>query len=358
MTEEKNGLVIKTFASRTEYINEDRAYELLRGTGLAPRLEHSFDGRIERRVVEGQLLSDLIRSSAADAPEMMRLFGLFWGWYDAFRKKTGMVLGKVRFESFVLSREGLVCTDFEGCRPGSVEKDIASAAAQLCIKPHPWSEQGMSLAKLFVLCASEKIKYDPETLCQRMASVLKAECREAGIKFDETEAEYLSTVCCMAGLVLAGGKYPVQSAAKGLMTAPERFLSVTKDGADVPGGFEPVRTQLSADDSSGRVAEILRKVSQPWTLVLSTGMPEIPAVLTRALLCAEKDETEAVMVEAGGKVRDFPVLLRTGAAVYDLELGSANGKKTITGALSRRPVKIVKLEDLEVQPPHKEGQKL
>ena len=358
MTEEKNGLVIKTFASRTEYINEDRAYELLRGTGLAPRLEHSFDGRIERLVVEGQLLSDLIRSSAADAPEMMRLFGLFWGWYDAFRKKTGMVLGKVRFESFVLSREGLVCTDFEGCRPGSVEKDIASAAAQLCIKPHPWSEQGMSLAKLFVLCASEKIKYDPETLCQRMASVLKAECREAGIKFDETEAEYLSTVCCMAGLVLAGGKYPVQSAAKGLMTAPERFLSVTKDGADVPGGFEPVRTQLSADDSSGRVAEILRKVSQPWTLVLSTGMPEIPAVLTRALLCAEKDETEAVMVEAGGKVRDFPVLLRTGAAVYDLELGSANGKKTITGALSRRPVKIVKLEDLEVQPPHKEGQKL
>ncbi|MBO4862152.1 MAG: hypothetical protein J5535_04585 [Firmicutes bacterium] len=354
MTEEKNGLVIKTFASRTEYINEDRAYELLRGTGLAPRLEHSFDGRIERRVVEGQLLSDLIRSSAADAPEMMRLFGLFWGWYDAFRKKTGMVLGKVRFESFVLSREGLVCTDFEGCRPGSVEKDIASAAAQLCIKPHPWSEQGMSLAKLFVLCASEKIKYDPETLCQRMASVLKAECREAGIKFDETEAEYLSTVCCMAGLVLAGGKYPVQSAAKGLMTAPERFLSVTNDGADVPGGFEPVRTQLSADDSSGRVAEILRKVSQPWTLVLSTGMPEIPAVLTRALLCAEKDETEAVMVEAGGKVRDFPVLLRTGAAVYDLELGSANGRKTISGALSRRPVRIVKLEDLEVQAPHKE----
>ena len=77
-------------------------------------------------------------------------------------------------------------------------------------------------------------------------------------------------------------------------------------------------------------------------------------MLTRALLCAEKDEAEAVMVEAGGKVRDFPVLLRTKAAAYDLEYGSENGKKTMTGALSRRPVKVVKLESLEVQAPPKE----
>ena len=187
-----------------------------------------------------------------------------------------------------------------------------------------------------------------------MAPVLKAECRRSGVPYDEAEGEYLSVVCCMAGLILAGGKYPAQSGTRGLMTASERFVSVPQGISDVPGGFEPVHTQLPAADSSGRVAEVLRKTTQPWTLVLSTNMPEIPPVLVRALLCAEKEETEAVMVEAGGKIRDFPVLLRTKAAVYDLEHASANGKRTITGALSRRPVKIVRLESLETQAPPKE----
>ena len=354
MTVIKNGKAVKTFASRTEYLNENKAYELLRGTGLAPKLLYSYDGCIERSLVDGPLLSDLIAEKAADAPELMRLFGLFCDWYNAFKGKTGLALGKVRFENFVLGAEGLVCTDFDDCRAGFTEKDLASAAAQLYIRQQPFSAQDLTLVKLFMLCASEKIKYDPEVLSQRMAPVLKAECREAGIAYDEAEGEYLSVICCMAGLVLAGGRYPVSSATKGLMSAPERYVSVTAEKTDVPGGFESVRTQFAADDSAGRVAEALRKTSQPWTLVLSTNMPEIPAVLTRALMCAEKDEAEAVMVEAGGKLRDFPVLLRTKAAAYDLEYGSENGRKTMSGALSRRPVKIVKLESLESQAPAKE----
>ena len=354
MTVIKNGKAVKTFASRTEYLNENKAYELLRGTGLAPRLLYSYDGCIEHSLVEGPQLSYLLSEADSNAPELMRLFGLFCDWYNAFKEKTGLCLGKVRFESFVSGTEGLVCTDFDNCRTGFTENDIASAVSQLFIKPQPFSAQGLTLAKLFMLCASEKIKYDPEILTQRIMPVLKQECREAGVAFDEEEGEYLRVVCCMAGLVLAGGRYPVQSCTKGLMSAPERFISVKEKSSDMPGGFEQVVTGLTAEDSAGRVAEVLRKASQPWTLVLSTNMPEIPAVLTRALLCAEKDETEAVMVEAGGKVRDFPVLLRTKAAAYDLELGSANGKKTVTGALSRRPVKIVKLESLEVQAPRKD----
>ncbi|MCR5009902.1 MAG: hypothetical protein K6A91_03085 [Clostridia bacterium] len=351
MTVVKNGKAVKTFANRTDYLNENKAYELLRGTGLAPQLLYSYDGCIERSLVEGPLLSDLIRDPSADAPELLRLFGLFCDWYNAFRSKTGLTLGKVRFENFVLSSGKLVCTDFDDCRTGFAEKDLASAVSQLCLVPQPFGAQGMSAAKLFMLSASEKIKYDPEVLCQRMVPVFKAECRKAGIKYDVSEGEYLSVVCCMAGLILAGGKYPVQSAVRGLMTAPQRFVSVTQQGADVPGGFEPVHTQLGAADSAGRIAEVLRKTTQPWTLVLSTNMPEIPPVLLKALLCADKEETEAVMVEAGGKVRDFPVLLRTNSAVYDLEHGSDNGKKTVTGALSRRPVKIVRLESLETQSP-------
>lgn len=351
MTVVKNGKAVKTFANRTDYLNENKAYELLRGTDLAPELLYSFDGCIERSLVEGPTLKDLVLDPAADAPELLRLFGLFCDWYNAFRNKTGLTLGRVRFERFVLSSGRLVCTDFDDCRTGFAEQDLASAAAQLCLSPRPFCAQGMSAARLFMLCASERIKYDPEVLYQRFVPVIKAECRTAGVQYDETEGEFLSVVCCMAGLVLAGGKHPVQSAARGLMTAPQRFVSVADQGADVPGGFEPVNTQLAYPDSAGRIAEVLKKTTQPWTLVLSTNMPEIPPVLLRALLSAEKDETEAVMVEAGGRVRDFPVLLRTNAAVYDLEYGSANGNKTVTGALTGRPVKIVRLESLEARAP-------
>lgn len=351
MTVVKNGKAVKTFASRTDYLNENKAYELLRGTGLAPQLLYSYDGCIEHSLVEGPLLSDLIRDPSADAPELLRLFGLFCDWYNAFRDKTGLALGKVRFESFVVSSGKLVCTDFDDCRTGFAEKDLASAVAQLCLASKPFGPQGISAAKLFMLCASEKIKYDPEALSRCMKPVLKAECRSAKVRYDEAEGEYLSVVCCMAGLILAGGKHPVHSAVRGLMTAPQRFVSATQPDEDVPGGFEPVYTQLPASDSAGRVAEVLRKTGQPWTLVLSTNMPEIPPVLVKALLCAEKDETEAVMVEAGGKVRDFPVLLRTDAAVYDLEHASSEGKHSMTAALSRRPVKIVRLESLETVSP-------
>ena len=167
MTVVKNGKAVKTFANRTDYLNENKAYELLRGTGLAPQLLYSYDGCIERSLVEGPLLSDLIRDPAADAPELLRLFGLFCDWYNAFRGKTGLTLGKVRFESFVLSSGKLVCTDFDDCRTGFVEKDLASAVSQLCLVPQPFRAQGMSAAKLFMLSASEKIKYDPEALSRR-----------------------------------------------------------------------------------------------------------------------------------------------------------------------------------------------
>ncbi|MBR6237232.1 MAG: hypothetical protein IKR16_05790, partial [Firmicutes bacterium] len=92
-TEIKNGRVVRTFTGRTEYINEDRAYELLRGTGLAPKLLYSFDNCIEYQIPEGETLWDRIQDAKGDAAELSRLFGLWADWYNAFRKKTGFCLG-------------------------------------------------------------------------------------------------------------------------------------------------------------------------------------------------------------------------------------------------------------------------
>ena len=348
MTEIKNGKAVKTFSNRTEYLNEHRAYELLRGTGLAPRLLYSYDGCIERELVDGRLLSDLIRDAKSDLSELFRLFGLFFDWYNAFRKKTGMCLGKVRFESFVLSGEKLVCTDFDCFRKGFTEADLASAVSQLCLKPQAFSAQGMSNARVFMMAARGSLEYDPEILCQKIVPTVKKDCRELKTAFDASKAEYISVYSCMAGLVLAGGKHPLEESTKSVVSAPERFVSVVKGGPqDSSSGFETIVFEGPAADSCGRTAEALRKIKQPWTLVLTTAMPEIPSVLIRTLLCADKEEAEAVMVEAGGRLRDFPVLLRTNDAAYDLELASSKGKHSVADALARRSVKVVRLESLE-----------
>ena len=100
-------------------------------------------------------------------------------------------------------------------------------------------------------------------------------------------------------------------------------------------------------DHTVELAESLGKIDQPWTFVLSTHMPALPPILIRAMICADKEGFEAVAVESEGKLRDFPLLLRTDQARYDMELASKNGVQSAAQALKHRPVRIIRLEDLE-----------
>ena len=327
-TEIKNGRVIRTFTGRTGYINEDRAYELLRGTGLAPKLLYSFDNCIEHEIPEGEVFWDLVQAAKGNGAELERLFGIWADWYCAFRKKTGFCLGGADLKDFVLTKNGLVCTVFEQCKTGYAECDIAAAVSQLCMEPGPYDRSGAALARAFMKCAAGKLEYSPDVLSGQIRTAIENRCRESGTEPDAAKTEYICTFSCMALLVIAGGRNRAEDIEGALADAPCKVVS------------------RGAGDSCARIAEALAGIKQPWTFVLSTDMPELPPVLLRAMICPDKEGFEAVAVESGGELRDFPMLLRTEQARYDMELAAGEGSSP-AWALRHRPVRIIRLEDLE-----------
>ena len=327
-TEIKNGRVVRTFTARTGYINEDRAYELLRGTGLAPKLLYSFDNCIEHEIVEGETLWDSVQAAKGNCAELERLFGLWADWYAAFRKKTGFCLGGADLKDFVITPGGLVCTVFEQCKTGYAESDIAAAVSQLCMEPEPYDPSGAALARALMKCAAKKLEYSPEILAGRIRISIENRCSRAGIEPDDAKTEYICIFSSMALLVITGGSHRPEEIEGALSDVPCKVVS---DGGE---------------DRCARIAEALAGIKQPWTFVLSTHMPELPPVLLRAMICPDKEGFEAVAVEAGGKLRDFPMLLRTEQARYDMEHGAGEGSSPAK-ALRHRPVRIIRLEDLE-----------
>lgn len=328
-TEIRNGRAVRTFTGRTEYINEDRAYELLRGTGLCPKLLYSFDNCIEYSIPEGEPLWDRIQAAKGNGAELARLFTLWADWYNAFRKKTGFCLGGADLKDFVVTKDGLVCTCFEQCKTGWAESDIASAAAQLCLEPEAFDPSGAALSRAFIRCAAEKLEYSPEILANHIRTAIKSSCRAKGVRPDPAKTEYICTFSTMALLVIKGGRNRPEDIEGPLADAPRKIVCAAEGNL------------------CGRIAESLKNAGQPWTFVLSTQMPALPPILIRAMICADKEGFEAVAVESEGELRDFPLLLRTEQAVYDMELAERNGVDSAAGALKHRPVRIIRLEDLE-----------
>lgn len=328
-TEIKNGRVVRTFTGRTEYINEDRAYDLLRGTGLTPKLLYSFDNSIEYKALEGETLWDSIQAARGNGAELERLFALWADWYGAFRKKTGFCLGGADLKDFVITKDGLVGINFGQCKKGWAESDIAAAAAQLCLEPQAFDPSGAALARAFMKVAAGRLEYDPEILANHIRTAIKEKCRAAGIKADPAKTEYICTFSTLALLTVGTGR---------------------KKAEDIEGALADVPKKVSCSaetDLCGQIAESLGKIDQPWTFVLSAQMPALPPILIRAMICADKEGFEAVAVESEGKLRDFPLLLRTEQARYDMELAGKNGLQSTAQALKHRPVRIIRLEDLE-----------
>ena len=344
----RDGKVIKTFTNRADYLNEDYVYKQLKGSGLAPELLWSYDCCIEHAYVEGEHLYDILQASMKDLAKVSELLDSFCEWYLAFHEKTGMILGNIRFDKFVLSGGRLIYLDFESCRRGYIESDFASLFAGIIMRPAPFSEKGMLVARTLACIIEDRIKWDPKLLEQQLSYAIERECAAAGIPMNVLKAEYIITGITSAGLILAGGPHPVDDCAKALSNLPERVISVPQGvSSPVAGGFKTVVSSYPESCASGRIAEALEKIRQPWTLVLSTSMPMIPPVLWRALLSELKSETDAVMVEAGGKLRNYPVLLRTETALPELKLAALQGRDTVVSAMSGRRIKVIKLGDLE-----------
>jgi hypothetical protein len=345
----KNNTVRKTYASRMDYIKEEQLYRLLKGTGLAPELLNSWDGYLEHEYVEGEIFIDLLWKAKSDFEALSKYFEMFYSWYGRYRDITKLTLGRVRFDKFILSGDRLCNIDFEHCKPGYMEEDIANLAAQMCMLPDPFSDSDVDMARLFICVGAQNIEWVPEILAQQFSKALLKECKERKLEYDARKAEYITTLISCAGVVMAGGETPLFDCTDYMAYMPERYVCVSGSkfgiSAEAP-GFHIVDCIGTSGGTLGRIIEAQKNVKQPWTVYLTTDMPKIPKRLWEELLSAEKKDKAAVIIEAGGKLRKFPLLLNTGMTRIELQSALKRGEKSLIDILSKMPIKVIRLEDL------------
>ena len=347
----KNGIVRKTYASRMDFLMEEKLYKLLDGTGLAPKFIDSRDGFLEHEYVTGDNFIELLARSEDDYEKLAALFEKFYDWYKKYREITNMTLGQVRFEKFLLTDNGLVNLEFENCKPGFMEEDLAKLSAQMCMVPEPLSAVGVDMARFFICVGAQNIEYNPGKLAQLFPKALKAEFRDRGIEYDEARAERITAALTSGTVIFAGGHTPLQELTEQTALYPEKYISLPKGKAvgyeiDFP-GFTNIQTDIAMNNTLERVVASQKYVNQLWTWCITTDMPKIPDILWEAVFSCRKDGIAAIVIEAGGKLREFPLFLNNSMTKLELQSALAGGESSITDALSKLPIKVIRIEDIK-----------
>ncbi len=176
--------VVKTFGSRLAYVKEASIYEKLKGTGLAPELVEKMDGMIEHEYVEGPAFSDVLAESLGDTRALDLLFTQLCDWYKRFRDTIRLTLGGIDLSKFILTGRGLCYLDFEHCKPGYMEEDIADLLAELCFAAEPFSEQSLGIMQLFARISREKLEWIPELVLEYLPQCISDSCGGRGYEAD------------------------------------------------------------------------------------------------------------------------------------------------------------------------------
>jgi len=149
--------IIKKFGSHIDFVKELSIYKKLDGTDLAPRLIDAVPNTIQHEYVEGINLYDAILQNNGKKDRLFYFFDLFTTWYRNYREIVKINLGNADFEKFILSEDRLVYVDFEHCKPGYSEEDIANLLIQI-------SNDSIESAALFRVVAERNLHLDMEVL--------------------------------------------------------------------------------------------------------------------------------------------------------------------------------------------------
>ena len=354
----------KTFASRSGFVREQGIYEKLKGSGLVPTVLSAQDGTIETQYEEGKDFYEFFLEAGQDPAKQAACFELFFSWYRRYRELTNIAIGETDFQDFILQGDSLMCLDLEHCRPGSAEEDIARLACKLALYPKGYTAAGLESAKLFVCVGASFMTWQPETLAKAVPAAAETIEERYGLKKHPGMAMYLASYFTTAGAVLAGGKSSrmnqdkrqmevdgrtMLEASTALIAAmPQRMISVAKeDNASFP-GFETIRDERTDVGPMEGIVRCLRFSRQPWTLFLTCDMPLLTDKLLRLFLSYPKEDADAFLFEAGGRMQPFPLLLRTENAVRSMQDALDKDERKVQEVLIKRlKIKTIRAEDFK-----------
>ena len=153
----KGNRIIKTFGSHMDYVKELSIYKKLEASNLAPKLLDTMPDSIEHEYIEGISLEDALKHHLDDPEKLREFFELFTTWYSSYRDTVKLTLGEADFSKFILSDTKVTYIDFEHCKPGYAEEDIAALLRQL-------HEIDSNAETLFREISLQKLTLNPELL--------------------------------------------------------------------------------------------------------------------------------------------------------------------------------------------------
>ncbi len=272
--------VIKTFGNRIDFVRESSIYEKIKGKGLAPELSGICDGVISHVYVKGENFNDVLHRAMKDPVEFIEYSNLFFEWYKNFRDTVNISLGDMDFSDFVLDDKHLYCIDFEHCRPGYAEDDVANLTANICLMGDEYTRFGMEDAKIFVKSAWNQISMSSTRLYHSLNKFLESVCYDKNVTPMLSANEYLATFVCSS-----------------FVHAPKRKISLAK------------------------MVEALKKSNQAWTLFAEDITGENEKYI-RYIMSAAKESFNAIFLAENGNVKLFPILLKTDDAIANLTVAS------------------------------------
>ena len=268
---ERNGeLIRKYFASHMDYSQECNVYEKLKGTGLSPEVTFQYDGLIEKKYIEGPSFAELYEQYSGQPEKLAGLFETFCDWYGPYRAATNLLLGNIDPSKFLLTDHGFVYLDFEHCRPGFAEADIAHMVKWMGVIGGEISESGVAAAKLFICVCSSKLHLTPDRLEKSLRKEFEG-CMD--------EAEDFICYMTSAGVVNAFecSESDFAQACAYLSASPERYIACPASSDVSCPGFE----RLTGASFGECLSALARKINQPRLIICSAG-PESTAPMVKS----------------------------------------------------------------------------
>ena len=298
--------VIKTFENRIDFVRESSIYEKIKGKDLAPELIGVWDGSLGHAYVKGESFSDVMHRAMNDPMEFIEYSNVFFKWYRSFRDVLHLSLGDMDFSDFIMTEEKkLYCIDFEHCKPGYAEDDVAELAANVCLMDGQYTRFGMEDAKIFVKSAWEQIDMSSDRLYNSLNKSLESVCFEKGLAPMYSANEYLATFVCCA-----------------FVHAPKRRIVLSK------------------------MVEALRQSTQSWTLFAEdiTGVDE-PYI--RYIMSSKKEDYNVIFVTEDGNAKLFPLLLKTIDAINILTVAKDHKMSLTDAIVSKFKYKAMAVENMK-----------
>lgn len=298
--------VIKTFDNRIDFVRESSIYEKLKGKGLAPEIIGKWDGTLGHAYIKGECFNDVIHRAMKDPMEFIEYSNIFFKWYRSFRDVLHISLGDMDFTDFILTEEKqLYCVDFEHCKPGYAEDDVAMLAANICLMGNEYTRYGIEDAKIFVKSAWEQIEMSSKRLNESLQRALELVCEEKQIRPVRSANEYLATFVCCA-----------------FVHAPKRRIVLSK------------------------MIESLCQSNQAWTLFAEDITGENEQSI-RYLMSVPKKDYNVIFLTEDGNAKLFPLLLKTEDAIPILTVASENEMSLTDAILSKFNYKPVAIESMK-----------